>query len=68
MGVFTIHHKNKISIEDLGDKTHILKYVIKKESKTKMLKQLELLGINEFQLFPELSSINSIMKKRGIIK
>lgn len=68
MGVFTIHHKNKISIEDVGNKSHIFKYIIKKESKEKMLKQLELLGINEFQLFPELSSINSIMRKRGIIK
>lgn len=68
MGVFTIHHKNKISIEDIGDKSHIIKYVIKKEAKPSILKQIELFGITKFQLFPELSSIESMMKNRGLIK
>ncbi|PRN00067.1 FRG domain-containing protein [Aliarcobacter cryaerophilus] len=68
MGVFTIHHKNKIPIEDIGDKSHILKYIIDKDSKVQILKQIELLGITKFQLFPELSSIESMMKKRGLIK
>lgn len=68
MGVFTIHHNEKIAIEDIGDKSHIIKYIIKKESKKHILKQIELLGVTEFQLFPELASINSIMKKRGLIK
>ena len=36
--------------------------------KKNILKQVELLGVTEFQLFPELASINSIMKKRGLIK
>jgi len=67
MGVFTIHHKNNIPIEEIGDKSHIIKYIINKNNKRTMLKQIELLGISEFQLFPELSSINSIMKKRKII-
>jgi hypothetical protein len=68
MGVFTIHHKNKIPIEDIGNKSHIVKYIIDKNSKSLMLKQIELLGITKFQLFPELSSIESMMKKRGLIK
>lgn len=67
MGVFTIHHKNHTPLEDIGNKTHVAKYIIEKASKDKILKQLELLGITEFQLFPELSSINSIMKKRRLI-
>lgn len=68
MGVFTIHHKNKIAIEDIGNMSHIVKYTITKNSKINMLKQIELLGITKFQLFPELSSIESMMKKRGLIK
>lgn len=68
MGVFTIHANEKIPIEEIGNQSHIIKYIIKKDSKENMLKQLKLLGITEFQLFPELASINSIMKKRGLIK
>ncbi len=68
MGVFTIHHNEKVPIEELGDKSHVIKYIIKKDSKKNILKQVELLGVTEFQLFPELASINSIMKKRGLIK
>lgn len=51
MGVFTIHHKNHTPLEDIGNKTHVAKYIIEKASKDKILKQLELLGITEFQLF-----------------
>lgn len=68
MGVFTIHHNEIIPIEDIGNKSHIIKYIISKDSKRNILKQIEILGITEFQLFPELSSIKSIMQKRGIIK
>jgi hypothetical protein len=67
MGVFTIHHHEKISIEDIGEQTHMVKYIIKKDSKKNILKQIEILGITEFQLFPELASIKSILKKRGVI-
>lgn len=68
MGVFTIHSYEKVSIENIGEQSHVIKYIIKKDAKKNMLKQLELLGITEFQLFPELDRINSIMKKRGLIK
>lgn len=68
MGVFTVHHKDKVPIENIGDSSHVIKYIIAKDCKKNMLKQIELLGITEFQLFPELSSIKSIMKKRKIIK
>lgn len=67
LGVFTIHHREKNPIEEIGSGEHVFKYIIKKESKQNIFKQLSLLGINKFQLFPELSSITDIMSRRGII-
>jgi len=61
-GVFTIHHHDKIPIEDVGDSRHVIKYVIPNDSKPSILKQLSLLGYTRFQLFPELASIGHIIK------
>ncbi|WP_133469016.1 FRG domain-containing protein [Paraglaciecola marina] len=60
-GVFTIHHHDKTPIEEVGDSSHVIKYVIPDDSKTKLLKQLSLLGFTKFQLFPELASIGEII-------
>ncbi len=62
LGTFTIFHKNKTPIEEIGDKKHVWRYVVPKQSKTVMLKELRLFGINYFQLFPELQSIGVIIK------
>jgi hypothetical protein len=67
LGVFTIHHKEEVPIEEIGDGNHVIKITIKKEGKEKILNQLSLLGINKFQLFPELDSIKDMMIKRKII-
>ncbi len=67
LGVFTIHHKEDVPIEEIGDGNHVIKITIKKESKEKILNHLALLGINKFQLFPELASIKDTMIKRKII-
>ncbi|MDN3553762.1 hypothetical protein QWY74_09855, partial [Halomonas almeriensis] len=61
-GVFTIHHHEKIPIEEVGDRSHVIKYVIPYDSKYSILKQLSLLGYTRFQLFPELASIGHIIK------
>ena len=62
-GVFTIHHQDQTPIEDIGDKSHVLKLTIPGASKVQLKKQLELLGYSKFQLFPELSSIGDIIKE-----
>lgn len=62
LSVFTIHHRHKIPIEQIGDKKHIWRYCIPKDSKEKIKKELELLGISKFQLFPELQSVGEIMR------
>lgn len=63
LGTFTIFHKDKTEIDKIGDGKHIWKYTIQANSKDKILKELELLGIDEFRLFPELPSLGSIIKK-----
>ncbi len=64
LGVFTIHHLDKKPLEDFCGKSEIIKYKIPKESKENLRKELDLLSINKFSLFPELSSIGEILKKK----
>lgn len=61
-GVFTIHHHENIPIENIGDKKHVIHFVIPADAKKSIKKQLALLGYTKFQLFPELSSIGDIIK------
>lgn len=63
LGVFTISHRDKTPIEEIGDKNHIWKYKIPASKKTIIKNELALLGITKFQVFPELSSIGEIIKK-----
>ena len=63
LGTFTISHREKKPIEEVGDKKHIIKYKIPSKAKASIQTELELLGLNKFQLFPELSSIGEIIKK-----
>lgn len=63
LGTFTIHHKQKIAIEEVGNRNHILKYVIPSDSRNSVLTDLRLLGFNRFSLFPELSSVGEMLKE-----
>lgn len=62
LGVFTIHHREQIPIERVGDSSHIVKYTIPATEKEKIARQLRVLGISRFQLFPELASVGAIVK------
>lgn len=62
-GTFTIFHKDKTPIEEIDKGNHMWRYVIPSSAKQKILKELELLGIDEFRLFPELPSLGSIIKR-----
>lgn len=61
-GVFTISHRENLSIENVGadgnPRDHIWKYVIPAVAKPTFIKELKWLGINRFQLFPELESLS----------
>jgi hypothetical protein len=63
MGTFTIHHHSKIAIEDVGDKSHVSKYVIPNASREIIFKELKLLGLTRFSLFPELESVGSMIRE-----
>jgi len=64
LGTFTIHHLDQESIDDFCDSQVLLKYKIPKEAKEQLRKELDLLSINKFSLFPELSSIGEILKAK----
>ena len=65
-GVFTISHRENIKIEDVGaegsPRDHIWKYNIPHGSKATFKEELKWLGINKFQLFPELESLSENLK------
>ncbi len=64
LGVFTIHHLDKKPLDEFCSNKEIIKYLIPKASKSLLRKELDLLSVNKFSLFPELSSIGEILKKK----
>lgn len=63
LGVFTIHHLDNRPIEDFCTNDEVVKYKIPSASKKILRTELDLLSINKFTLFPELSSIGETLKK-----
>ncbi|MEW6715080.1 MAG: FRG domain-containing protein [Nitrospirota bacterium] len=63
LGVFTIIHRDNTPIESIGNKKHAIKYEIPKSAKVHICNELKVLGINKFQLFPELSSIGENLRE-----
>ncbi|MYN42863.1 FRG domain-containing protein [Duganella sp. FT109W] len=62
LGVFTISHLKKTPIEEIDSKSHCLKFTIPSKNKNNIREELKILGINRFQVFPELSSIGQELK------
>lgn len=62
MGTFTIHHNKQISLEDVGNGSHVTKFLISSDACQNVLRELRDLGINRFSMFPELSSVGLIIK------
>lgn len=63
-GVFTIMHRQCIAIEDVqheetGGRSHIWRFLIAADAREAMRKQLEVLGVTRFSLFPELETLAS---------
>jgi hypothetical protein len=61
LGVFTIHHLDTRPIEAFCGDEEVHKYVIPVDCKEAIRKELKLLGISKFTLFPELASIGEIL-------
>ncbi len=62
LSVFTINHRDNTAIEEIGDQMHIWRYTIPYEFKEEIKKELKLIGISKFHLFPELESIGHMIK------
>ena len=60
-GVFTISHRENIFVDSAGaegtPKNHAWRYIIQPEDKERLKQDLAILGIDRFQLFPELESL-----------
>jgi hypothetical protein len=56
-GTFTITHAEPTSIEDVGDASHIWRAIIPAASKSDLRRELELLGITEDLMFPDLDRV-----------
>ncbi len=63
VGAFTVHHNNHVPIEQVGDGGHMSKFIIPAASCASVLKELRLLGINRFSMFPELASVGRQIKE-----
>lgn len=61
-GVFTIFHSDFTPLEDLYDGKHLWRYCIPKDSKRRIIDELNLLQINKFALFPELGNAAELAK------
>jgi hypothetical protein len=64
LGVFTIHHLDRKPLDEFCVNSEIIKYKIPSTSKQNIRNELDLLSVNKFSLFPELSSIGEILKKK----
>jgi hypothetical protein len=63
LGTFTIHHNKKIPIEAVGDGSHVAKYIIPSDQRDCIAKELRLLGMTRFSLFPELASVGAALRE-----
>ncbi len=61
-GTFTVIHAEPTAIEDVGDKKHIWRFIVPKNSKADIRKELKLLGVTEHSLFPDLDRVAALAK------
>jgi hypothetical protein len=61
LGVFTIGHLKRIPIEEIETRSHCVKLIVPASAKLRIGKELQTLGMNRFQVFPELASIGDIL-------
>lgn len=63
MGAFTITHRNQISVESVGDKRHIWRFIIPSDFKEIIRKELLHLRITRLNLFPKLDNVALLAKE-----
>lgn len=63
LGTFTIHHTAHTPIEEVGDGSHVIKYIIPSATREVFYNEVKLLGITQFSLFPELTSVGALLRE-----
>ena len=56
-GVFTIHHAQRIALDDVGDGSHIWRYIVRPENKGQIREELRRLRITRLTVFPDLDNV-----------
>lgn len=56
-GVFTITHRDQISLDTVGDQEHIWRVIVPKSAKSRIRRELATLNISRVTLFPELDQV-----------
>ncbi|MBA4388347.1 MAG: FRG domain-containing protein [Verrucomicrobia bacterium] len=65
LGTFTIHHRDRIAIDQVGAQQHVWRYTIPAAAKKVVAEELQTMAMTKLSLFPELSSVGESVK--GVI-
>ncbi|MDI9694981.1 FRG domain-containing protein [Burkholderia cenocepacia] len=63
IGAFTVNHAVYKPLELLGDEKHVWRYVIPKEDKDSLRKELIYLGFTSLTIFPDLDEVAALIKR-----
>jgi hypothetical protein len=61
--VFTVTHRDQTPLEDVGDGTHIGRYIIPARAKDRIRRQLAALKIDRLSVFPELDNAARVARR-----
>ncbi len=59
LGVFTITHREQVSLEAIDDGKHLWRFIIPAAAKKDILRELAYLKVSNFTVFPELDRVSS---------
>ena len=62
--VFTVTHRTQTSIDEVGERKHIGRYVIPSAKKSLIRKQLQVLRVDDLSVFPELDNAAKLATRR----
>jgi hypothetical protein len=63
LGTFTINHRQHLPIESIGAAKHVWRWTIPPNAKSRIQKELKLLGVNVLTMFPELDRVAEVSKE-----
>ena len=62
--VFTVTHRTQTSIDEVGERKHIGRYVIPSTKKSMIREQLQVLRVDDLSVFPELDNAAKLATRR----